>query len=90
VRRLDTNDPCAKECLSEFDSALHAILGAHESLPDAVHDPDDQDIGQYFDAKENDLLSDGLIGAELIFPRGGDSHEIARVSECVNVMLMVT
>ena len=77
VRTMDPTDTTALAALREFDLALHQVLGCPEAVAPVV----EQDDNQYFDAEENNLLSDGLIGAEVIIARGGEQNQIARVKE---------
>ena len=78
VRTMDTTDANSLAALREFDLALHQEIGAPSTKPSPVVD---QDNNQYYDAEENDLLSDGMIGAEVILARGGEQNQIARVKE---------
>ena len=63
--------------LAEYDKDLHANIGCYEDNPELTtvetdpDAPDAQEPGQHWDVEENDLLSDGMIGAELYMSRGG-------------------
>ncbi|MGH7954399.1 MAG: hypothetical protein ACREOZ_00405 [Gloeomargaritales cyanobacterium] len=52
-------------------------ISVGDYTPTEVKGTDEQDENQYFDRKENDMLSDGLIGAEVVLPHG-EANEIAR------------
>ncbi|MGH3053585.1 MAG: hypothetical protein ACRDL7_01240, partial [Gaiellaceae bacterium] len=75
VCAADIQDTTIKQRIKQMDTELNISVG--EFTPMEL-DVDEQEAHQYFDHEENDLLSDGLIGAEVIMQHG-NKVEIARV-----------
>ena len=77
VSILDLTLKANVDRLAEYDKELHAKIGCYDDNLEStgeVADPDASDAqepGQHWDIEENDLLSDGMIGAELYMARGG-------------------
>jgi hypothetical protein len=76
-------------CYDNNDKELHTNIGCYDNNPEStgeVADPDVQDAqepGQHWDIEENDLLSDGMIGAELYMSRGGKLMQALHVNYCI-------
>ena len=78
VSILDLTLKANVDRLAEYDKELHANIGCYDDNPESTGEVADADAldaqepGQeHWDIEENDLLSDGMIGAELYMARGG-------------------
>ncbi|MGH7974084.1 MAG: hypothetical protein ACREBR_01060, partial [bacterium] len=76
VSAVDMTDEDNRTKVKELTKDINISVGEH--VPVVVKNDDEQGENQYFDWEENDMLSDGLLGAEVVMPHG-ETNEVARV-----------